>query len=252
MTPTVHILATVRNPELLRAALLVFNSVRTGFPTANIRVYPNVTCDAPEADRAIQQAALDADCQVVQFEPHQYWTHPEWIRHVITENTGYHWICDTDMVFHEKVEHWEFSEEHMAGWYIPTFRCDYTESITVKRLHTCLMWLNCDAIRKVLETENRILGAPDDLISPITFWNGGKKYFHDTMGQLANHREVNCAGFREKQLDCFTHLFSGTMLDLMSKAVPGLAEAHRLAYEYPDKLRGQWETQLKWYADRQV
>ena len=39
--PPVHILVTIRKPDLLPAAMMVFKSIRVGFPTAHINVYWN-------------------------------------------------------------------------------------------------------------------------------------------------------------------------------------------------------------------
>lgn len=248
---TVHILSTVRKKELLPAALLVFKTLRVGFPTARVVVYPNdLVCD-PECVQAIIDAARGAGCEVTGHENYM-WEHPEWIRHVITENTGWNVICDTDMVFHEKVEDWEFQHTPMAGWYVPQFLCPYTKATTCSRIHTSLMWLNCDWLQSVLKREPEIYMANQDLISPCTFWLGGKKFFHDTMGQLFHCEGVSGLGFNSRKLDCYTHLFSGTLIDLVGKDIPGLAMAHAEALAHPEATRGVWRAQQAWYEGRRV
>jgi hypothetical protein len=92
--------------------------------------------------------------------------------------------------------------------------------------------------------------APQDLISPCTFWDGGKKYFHDTMGQMVNAKGVQGRGFTDAQLDCFAHLFSGTLVDLVGPKVPGLAEAHTEAYRNPEAMRGAWRAHNAFYESR--
>jgi hypothetical protein len=251
--PVVHVLATVRDASLLEAALLVFRTLRVGFPTFKVCVYPNVLIGEPTADYAIQKAALDSDCEV-RFQTDKgeplLWTHPDWIRHIIETEKGTAIICDTDMVFFGSCEGWEFSGVHMMGWRIPQFRCPYTRSITLGRLHTCLLWMNCDRLKDILRFESKHYMAPQDLISPCTFWDCGTKYFHDTMGQMANASYVEASGFTDEQLDCFSHLFSGTLVDLVGPTVPGLAEAHAAAYADPNALRGAWRHQMEFFNSR--
>jgi hypothetical protein len=250
---TVHILATVRQPELLEAALLVFKSLRVGFPTFKVACYPNVLIDSPEAELAIQKAALDTDCEV-RFQTNNgepyVWDHPGWIRHIIETEKGTAIICDTDMILYENMEGWELGGVHMMGWRIPQFRCPYTRSVTLQRLHTCLLWLDCDALRSLLEWESKKYMAPMDLISPCTFWDCGTKYFHDTLGQMANACYVNTRGFTDQQLDALGHCFSGTLLDVVGPTVPGLAEAHAAAYADPNALRGAWRHQMEFFNSR--
>lgn len=252
--PTVHILATVRQDSLLPAALLVFRTIRVGFPTANVLVYPNVLTCNPEAEKAIQQAALDADCQPTYLTNNGdpcFWTYPDWLRHVIEKSSGTNIICDTDVVFFEKVEDWPLAGD-MMGWRIPKFECPYTKATTMARLHTCLLWMNCDWLKGLLEKEGDIYMAPDDLIGPSVLWDRGLKYFSDCMGQMANHPSVADLAFTERQLDAFGHAFSGTLVDLVGKAIPGLAEAHAEIYRNPECLRGRWREQMRWYNERAV
>ena len=56
MTPTVHILATVRQPALLPAATLVCRTLRIGFPTATAAVWGNGLSHAAAA--AVQAAGV--------------------------------------------------------------------------------------------------------------------------------------------------------------------------------------------------
>jgi hypothetical protein len=252
MSPQVHILATVRNPALLDAALLVFKTLRRGFPTFKVCVYPNILDGGPEVEAAIQQAALDTDCEVRYVtddgDP-DLWTHSDWIRHVITQNTNVQIICDTDVVFYESVEGWPMRGD-MMGWRIPQFRCPYTRSTTLSRLHTALLWMNCDSLQRVLNFENKTYLATEDLIAPCVFWSQREKMFHDTLGQMANHEQVATSDFEDWQLDAFAHLFSGTIVDLVGPKVAGLNLAHHNAYKNPEIMRGAWRGQKAFFASR--
>lgn len=252
MTPVVHVLSTVRRHQLLPAALLVFKTLRVGFPTAKVICYPNDLTDDPRNETAIVEAATAAGCELAYTHESTGWTHPGWIRHVIENNEGWNVILDTDMVFYSSVEDWDPVGSDIMGMAVPAFRCPYTRAITLPRIHTCLAWLNCDYIKNCIKHGDVIEMAPMDLISPCTFWNKGAKYFHDTLGQLHACSWVAAKAFTDSQLDAFTHLFSGTLLDAVGPCVPGLADMHRLAYEDPAAVRGAWRQQQRFYEQNKV
>lgn len=243
--PVVHILITVRKPELLEASTLVLRSVRTGFPTSDIRVYVNGRHSAP---LPILDAVHNRCREDGIFPVWTETTHPDWIRRVISENSGVHWICDPDVWFFEKVEHWDFEGAEMAGMYIPRFRCPYVKAVTLGRLHTALMWLNCDALKSFLCEENETFMAPIDYISPRKYRHEGEWYFTDTMGGMYG-RAIG-QSFSPEQLDCWGHLHNGTISDLTAPVVPGIQEFHKAAVGNPELLRGAWRRQLDWYEQR--
>jgi hypothetical protein len=94
--PRVHILATCRNPELLPATLLVFKSIRVGFPTAEIHVvYNNLSLE--------HEGILNGENRNYHAETILPLTstiiHHEWITLLLEHETEPFFICDTDMVF---------------------------------------------------------------------------------------------------------------------------------------------------------
>ena len=75
----VHILATVRKPELLEAATLVFSSLRTGFPCAQLVVWANGLVD-PAAEKAIHQCAVAVGGE---YRPLAPTVHDVWVESLV-------------------------------------------------------------------------------------------------------------------------------------------------------------------------
>jgi hypothetical protein len=94
MNAPLHILATVRNPALLDAALLVFKTLRLGFPHNEVTVYGNGL--RSDHAGAVQQATASAAGTFNWIRPT---AHDVWLEHLIQTQTAPFWICDTDMVF---------------------------------------------------------------------------------------------------------------------------------------------------------
>jgi hypothetical protein len=254
---TVHILATIRKPELLPATLMVFDSIRIGFPTARICVRKNPT-NLNMAE--LRKAANRVDANL--YEPHSYQVMHEWIEDlVMRKNSGPFWICDTDMLFHSRVEDWGFhSYEPMVGRFIPQFFDPFTRRWTHQRLHTSLLWLNPDVIKEGIAEVNRItpnhpFKTQVPFFAPLYYSVRSEineashtinHWLHDTCSQL-----YHCVGgrrFTEQQNAAFDHLNCGTYSDLADEnGIPGLAEKHRAVFRCPSLLKGAWKHQQKFY-----
>ena len=255
MRQTVHMLATVRRRALIEAALLVFRTVRVGFPSADIVVRGN-ELDVPSA-AAVAQAAAGVGAQ---FGNGGGTSHDAWIEDLVRYSSGPFWLCDTDMVFWESVEGWRWGPDTaIAGRFEPEFAEEWTRSVHVERLHTCLMWVNAP----VLRTQMRALGArvPDPFRQTAswpwirqTFIPRGKTLlFYDT-----------CAGlwqggigtpFTEEQNAAFEHLHCATYADAISPHLHGvtdLAAGHRMIYADHNLARGMRQHQDQYYAARAV
>jgi len=98
-TTTVHILATVRNVKLLHSALLVFKTLRQGFPNAGVHVYGNGLTQEPG-----QMVAEAARAVGASFNNIPKMTHGKWIETLVLDRTEPFWICDTDVVFFKEIE----------------------------------------------------------------------------------------------------------------------------------------------------
>lgn len=251
-TPTVYILATVRNPALLDAALLVFKTLRTGFPTAHVFV-----CGNGLEVFAAQEVKHAADRIGAAFNNHPRLFHDRFIEDLLLAGSGPFWVCDTDMVFFGKVEDWFDQEkaEPMAGRFEPEFLEEWTKSCHVERLHTCLMWLNAPVIRQGMRSwmggfPGMFAQAQMNLVReqfiPV---RGQEPLFYDTCAGL--YHALGGREFTAEQNDAFEHLHCGTYSDQIK--VPGLkdlAEVHKAVFANPSLARGLFLRQSKYYQSR--
>lgn len=252
MKPTVHILARVRKPELLPAALLTFQTLRVGFPTARVQVWGNALGLQEEAVAMRACQAVEADYVNISAT-----SHDAWIESLLLESCSPFWICDTDVAFWKSLEDGAAQQHRpteFAGRFEPEFLEPWTDTVRVERLHTCLMYIDPAgtraAIRKFM---SRI---PEDLRQSAQFpmvreyfipVRNGKTLFYDTMAGL--YQAGAGTPFTEGQNDCFDHLNCATYADLIAPHldVPDLQEQHKLVYANPALLRGARHAQAKFY-----
>lgn len=266
MNAPIHILATCRSEELLPATLLVFKSLRVGFPTAKVHCsiqglpegHPNGWPLGQIAD-ACKGAGVGHE--ILEGELHH---HHEWITRLIHGNDEPFWICDTDMIFWNSFEVYDFSNQTLAGWYIPEFFCKFANAVTRPRLHTSLLYIDPvgvrSAIKRYAEQFPDAYCTPrpgvQDLVFPryIPMREGRKRVtiFHDTCSLL--YQAIAGTHFLESQLDRYSHLNSGTISDLVAKAYPDqrLRESHFAIFENPEMARGCWRQQEQFYKDNKA
>lgn len=234
MSETVFIKATVRNLALIENALLVFKSLRIGFPDNKVVV---VT-----ANIEVEHAARLAGCQVALDDP--YVRHDEWIASLIEAGEEPFWICDTDMIFHAPIV-WRDGGA-LAGPLEPEHWSPYTQAYHTERLHTCLMRIDPVALRSSIEGYWRDRpGTPwysrHDLVGQS--WSPGRPLrFQDTMSRV--YQAVGGVPFTPWELDCFSHLHAGTFTDLLARQYPDMARAHAHFRAHPEQSKGLWKAQL--------
>ena len=238
----VHILLTIRKPELYTASTLVFSTLRVGFPTAQVTVYRNRINDArPLEDAGIEYREIDT-------------IHHEWIESLLATEEAPFWILDTDVHFWESVEGWQFTEP-MAGRLIPQFFDEYSNCIDQPRLHTALMWLDPVTLRnKVKEYRaqfpkhgfNHLANLVHPICLPI---RRGRTLFFDTLSLM--YHAVGGQPFTTPQLDAFEHMNFGTISDLVLprlKDGPEFARRRAAFLACPGAFRGTWRSQEEYYA----
>lgn len=250
---TVHILATVRKPALLDAALLVFRTLRVGFPTVKVRVWGNGLDEW--AALMVATAARNAGAEFGNLPPT---SHDAWIESLIEESTEPFWICDTDIVFWEAVEKWfDVAKEYVnfAGTWEPQFHEEWTDSIHVERLHTCLMYIVPQNVRAEMRRFMSSVPAPwgNSADFPFIRQHFIPRYenvplFYDTCAGL--YHAVNGKPFTERQLACFEHLHCATYADALDNKA--FQEMHRRIYANIEASRGIRQQQDKYYASRSL
>lgn len=241
----VHLLYTIRNGHLTEYAELVFKTIRTGFPTAQIIVHIN---GRPHGGGPKESG--------IEYRNSAPTIHHDWITCLIEAEPNPFWICDTDMIFWESVENWKF-DQPLAGRRIPQWMDEFTNCITRPRLHTSLMYIDPAGVTDRLEKykaqfpETPFNPFPN-LINPLCVPLKGKTYFYDTTAMLYN--AIGGQPFTERQLNSFDHLNFGSISDIV---LPRLKDGERMrilrdAITRDNSLaKGLWRIQEKYYADRQ-
>lgn len=265
--PNVKILAYCANPELWRAMTLVFDSLRTGFPTAQVQVFIN--CVPSNAEGALlTKAVQDARVDQIGWEPREgegvftpTTTHWQWILDLLDRETEPFYICDTDIVFWSSVEGWDFGDAAMAGRYIPQFKDSFTNCVTRPRLHTSLLYLNPVEIKKrvtayLAQFPETDLNPRPNLIFPCQFpFRQGRRvtnYFYDTACML--YQAIAGQHFTEAQLEAYDHIMFATASDIVCDKPPRnrWRGNHLAVFENPSLLKGAWRLQEKFFQENAV
>lgn len=248
--PKVFVLATCRKEELLPYTLLVFKTIRVGFPTAEISVIGN---DLPN----YAQGALLKECSATgcSFSNGPETIHHKWIEMLGESQTEPFVISDTDMIYYDKVEDWRFNTP-IAGCRIPEFKDEFTGAITRSRLHTSLMFIDpCLCSEKMDSIESSVNLTPfnplANLIYPACIPLNGEMYFYDTMSMM--YHAIGGTSFSEKQRDAYFHFNFGTISDIVLPRLNRADEiqsARSAILENPKLGRGVWRWQDAHYSSR--
>jgi len=247
----VYILATVRKPELIPAATLVFKTLRTGFPTAAVTVQCNG--GNPESNRVLAECCRQANARL---ETGMALTQQDrWLARFIEVAHEPFWICDTDMVFFASME--GLNLPRLAGEYQPTFIEEYTRTIHVDRLHTALLRVDPVAVRDAVRAyysqypcapavevarvlvHQTYVPTPDGIL------------FYDTAAGL--YHAIGGSRFSNEICDRFEHLQCATYIDLIGphlEDAPGLAAMHQRIYADPKAAKGIRSMQQDYYRRR--
>lgn len=243
----VHILVSCRNQELWKFSTLVFDSIKVGFPTANIFIRANNL--SKNKFYELYSLFLGKSSSIKIYNNSTEILHDEWIQNLIETETKPFWIVDTDVVFFDNMEKYQPCKP-IAGIYIPEFCDPYTKYLTFNKLHTCVMYIDPIKVKGELNINRGIFFAPTINEPPISArrklirvneWT----YHHDTMSEVCH--TVGGSKFTDEMKDCFGHINCGTYADLVDKKIPGyLARCNQLA-DNPELLRGSWKNDEEFY-----
>jgi hypothetical protein len=241
----IRILATCRNLDLLRSSTLVFDTIRVGFPDEPIHVEANT--QFPEATKAISEAAFKVGATF----GYTYTIHHEWIERLIETETKPFFVCDTDITFFKKFDYSPLLGTALAGTYTPQFMDPFSRCRTMERLHTCLMYINPNVLRKRMAAWDMTCPTSPftpkaNLIYPLVVPTLNGNTFFDTCSML--YQAVGGYAFHDQQLDSFAHLHCGTWADLIEKAMPGMLSLHKDASENHEIAKNLRKMQSQFYA----
>lgn len=245
----VKILVTCHNAEFIGGSVLVFDSLRIGFPDARVTVYLNGLKD--EFNAPIRTAAENAGVdQFVVIEEETI--HHKWIERLIWTETEPFFLCDTDVVFWKEFPPANFTRT-LAGCYIPAFVDKFTNAKTMPRLHTSLLYVNPKGVQRdarVVHVWGRStrFNPVINLVYPVQIPYKNENVFYDTCALL--YQAIGGQEFTGYQLECYDHLNAGTWVDELDKAYPELKlpEFHKSVYKNPELARGIRHMQNAFYA----
>jgi len=239
----------------------VFRTLRVGFPNAEIAVTGNaLECFAASE---VHQGAQHVDASFSNCMTRL--SHDAWIEALVNNQSYPFWICDTDVVFFDKVESWSAGAAaaepgkpfSFVGRFEPWFVEPWTKTEHVARLHTALMYIDPIRVRMAIREwmgkfPMLFHTAQMNLIRqhfvPVL---EGHPLFYDTMAGL--FQAGYGTPFSITQNCAFEHLHCGTYADVISRAAPSLADlqkVHKEIYQDPARARGLQEKQARYYASR--
>jgi len=249
--PQVHILATVRKPELLYAALLVFKTLRVGFPSAVVTVWGNHL--RPEYDKEVRSEAARTGCLYQRLA--EYVPHDRWIETLVERNNTPFWICDTDIVFFSDVEVFNV-KGNFSGQLEPSFHEEWTKTLHISRLHTALMVF--DPLKVRLAIRQWMCKVPPIWMCSADFPLIRQTFvpaldftvFYDSCAAL--YHAIGGTPFDDVILDRYEHLHCGTYSDLVEPhlSVKGMGDIHKAIYQQPALAKGIRAEQDKYYKLR--
>ena len=242
MTPTVTILTYCAHPALAYGTLLVFKTLRTGFPNARIEVYDNGS--HPEVRAQVERAAANVGASFMAIKPCHFGLHLRWVLLEREHDGGPLVLLDPDVALWQDVEGWDFGDALMAGRLMPGFGKPGVASVA-SRLHPSHLWIpNVSTLRD--ELASRVPAGVD-------FESGSKPgagglVFWDTLAALYDALSDRCVSFDTPNLDAYDHLFFGSHMPIFDcgdgAELAPFREAHRAAAmgDLP-ALRGLWRRQ---------
>ena len=251
----VHLLATCRKPELFRATTLVFDTIRVGFPDAEIFVWNSGLPLDLRLKLADKVGKIGANLVHLASPT----IHHEWIESLVLTSEEPFFICDTDMIFWKcfRTGTGPDGPGHLMGRLIPQFFDEFTNCVTRSRLHTSLLYIDPVEVRAAMERyfsqfpETPFNPRPNlfyPSFHPLNQEGKLQNFFFDTCSQLFH--AIGGTPFTEEQLDCYDHLHCGTISDLVAPHLTlgrDMGKKHQLIFNNPRIAKGIWKDQDEYY-----
>lgn len=245
MKPTVHILVTGRAREALPNCRLVFRTIRTGFPTADIVVRDNDSI--PEFVEELRQLTESVGGR---YYHQRRGEHGEFIAEVVAAADGPIVFVDTDMIFWASCEDLAFPPGALyAGRLLDAM--DECGARMAARIHPSFFWVpDPPALRAA------IAGLPAQRLGYLRPFQGytvadenDRLLCFDTCASLYSFLPERAYAFTATELDRYDHLFCGTLLDTLDamgmtpEAKALIRRSSAAAHTAPETLRGLWKKQ---------
>ena len=217
----IFVLLYCHSYENLPGNLLFFESVRIGFPDAEIHVVDNDCAHVYREQFESKTEKINGIFSTFKREV----LHSNFIESLVKEESEDFYIIDPDTVWFRRMP--ENYDAPIAGRLIPAFFDSYTGCNTFSRLHTSCLFLSPARIRNQIAMLNKFAfnGFHDDMIKQDGSW-----FRYDTCGKLFHALREKAHIFNDQENSAFAHLFCGTHLSLIKQYYPQLAEIHKSVY----------------------
>lgn len=207
----VHVITYCNNLDLLYGSLLVFETIKKGFPNSTIIISENNSL--PEAKIEISKVAKDLNAKYIEVPPG--YSHTTLIENIIDCETEPFAIVDPDVIFWNRFD--SVSESSLIeGRYIPAFKDPYSKCITHERLHTSLLKISNPIALKALIKEIKSVFFDWDPFKPIMYFENETWKRFDGFASLCALTKNYLHSFTEEELNCYDHLFCGSHITLVA------------------------------------
>lgn len=248
----VFILTKCDSLDTLYGNTLVFRTIRTGFPTADITVYD--LSSSERAQKAIHSEATKARAVVVPYvsqEPAGAQSeHGAWIEEILECASEPFVICDPDVIFWESMENLSFPKDTLlAGRYIPGLR--EMKATIAPRLHPSLLFIPDPPGLREAVAAIRAKTPYFFPFRPYTYTAAPDvKVILDTAASASAMFPGRSYAFGEAELNRYDHIFQGTQIrqapdfGMAQTSVKAVLKWHEIA-KGTDlmPLRGIWRKQ---------
>lgn len=239
----VYVVTYCRRIESFYGTELVFHSIRTGFPFADITIIDNGSI--PEVLPDIRRLSDRANARLV--ENGESDPHAMILEAIIRNETEPFAIVDPDVIFWDRMDSLEGIDDALiAGRLLPSFKDPYSGCHTYERLHTSMLIIpNPKALREAI-TEKRADKFEWNPFHGQMFETEKGWTRFDTLGILYASLKDRCKAFDESRLNRYDHLFCGSHLDLVApsfKDKPILTSHDKAKERRYDELKGVWRQQ---------
>ena len=247
---------TCWSEDVAFGATLFLRTVRTGFPTASLVIAKNRNFPIPASvEETVDRFALEDGnvtiCDLREFcHAAPFQEHGAFIRGALDlcaeKGVRDVFFSDTDMVFWESLEDLALPAGKLyGGQYVP----ELLEPVArmAPRVHPSLFMVP-DPAALLADLWGR--NDPAGYLRPFegwTFHDNGERRMFDVLASLYALLPDRAHLFTEAELARYEHLMCGTYLDrldgtdLSERSKAFVREAHRLAKEDPEGLRGYWK-----------
>ena len=173
---TVYTLLYCRANEDKEGNFIFFDSVRKGFPNAQINVYSNANSKEFNKKAKSKCESIDANFIELKDEIQHYY----FIEHILNAKNKPFYIIDPDTVWFDEMP-LKFDAD-IAGRYIPNFYDKYSDTNTFSRLHTSCLYVNPVSTKEHLA--QTAFSGEINLIKPTIFYLNKIRFRHDTCSSL--------------------------------------------------------------------